>query len=110
MQLTNLLLAVVLQGNLIYSNSLGVVGVRIDSSFRINLVRPNTPAAAAGLQKGDKILLVNSEPRGEIDGEPGTPVVLKIQRGGQVFTVTIIRRDLKEMPWLTGHYSLSKKH
>jgi membrane-associated protease RseP (regulator of RpoE activity) len=59
-------------------------------------VTPNTPAARAGLRKGDQILTVGgrsatsytlSQLRGLFMGEAGTRVVLRVSSGGQERTV-----------------------
>ena len=60
-------------------------------------VLPNTPAAAAGLQAGDSIKVVNGKPLDRVgqlrdieDAGPGAQLILSgAHRGGQKFTVTV---------------------
>jgi regulator of sigma E protease len=59
-------------------------------------VTENSPAAKAGLQKGDKILAVDGKPvqrweelSPKIKKKGGHPVTLEVKRGGKVFQVTV---------------------
>ena len=67
------------------------------------------PAQVAGVQAGDKILSVDGKPTkgltvsevsNNLRGEPGTTVVLEIEREGveQPFTVSIVREDIHLEP------------
>lgn len=69
----------------------------------ISRVFPDTPAAAAGLQKGDLIVKVNGDPVAQksldqvtnaIRGPVGDPVTLTISRGGEEFDRTITRSQM----------------
>ena len=72
----------------------GIVGIQLGAGGDIRAVigvMPNTPAAAAGIQAGDYILTVDGvnvatfdreDLVNAISGEPGTQVVLALQRAG----------------------------
>ena len=75
---------------------LGLVLYYPDIPAVIGQVLPNTPAATAGLQVGDKIIQQNGEPVGDwvswtklIREYPDVPVTLKIQRQGLTLDVAI---------------------
>jgi carboxyl-terminal processing protease len=90
-------------------------GIGIDvlgesQGLRVEDVFPGSPAARAGLAKGDVIIAVGrtrlaSRPADFgsrlIKGKAGTPVTLTISRGGQKHTVTLVRADLV-VPVATG--------
>ena len=58
--------------------------------WTVTEVKPGTPADRAGLEAGDRIVSVNGRPVNTMDDmaealpEPGSPVVLGVQRGGEV--------------------------
>jgi carboxyl-terminal processing protease len=63
----------------------------------------DSPAEAAGLQSGDRILAVDGESVngstlqdevGKVRGEPGTDVTLSVQRGDRTFDLTITRAKI----------------
>jgi carboxyl-terminal processing protease len=65
---------------------------------------PGSPAAAAGLQAGDQIVMVgdkdmkgltSDQASTLIQGPNGTKVTLSIQRGGQTFSVTVTRAEIQ---------------
>ena len=65
---------------------------------------PGSPAAAAGLQAGDQIVMVgdkdmkgltSDQASTLIQGPNGSKVTLTIQRGGQTFSVTITRAEIQ---------------
>lgn len=82
------------------------VGMTLDGrtgSVLVTLVSDGSPAERAGVQVGDQILAVDGvSVAGQaldavvqrIRGPAGTPVLLRFQRGGQVFELTIRRRLL----------------
>lgn len=66
----------------------GGIGINQDFFDQVVIVHPGYPAHKAGLKSGDKIL---SPKMANIRGEPGTEVVLLVQRNGQILTFYIIR-------------------
>jgi len=70
----------------------------------IKRVYPGSPAEAAGLAKGDKILAVNDVPvtgtgalslfQANSAGDAGTKVKLTIQRGGQTQEISVIKAEM----------------
>jgi len=78
------------------------VGVNADdtdtTSFRVGRVRPNSPAAAAGWEVGDKILTVGSARVTSITNflkiigryKPGDRVNVAVQRGARIIQTTIV--------------------
>lgn len=70
---------------------------RPEGGLAIDLVHPNSPAAAAGLQKGEIILRINEQPVNDTLAlasvlntlAPGDTVTLTIQRGTEKRTVSI---------------------
>ncbi|MDP1828364.1 MAG: carboxypeptidase regulatory-like domain-containing protein [Archangium sp.] len=82
------------------------VGMTLDGrsgSVMVTLVSEGSPAERAGVQAGDQILTVDgvavagqdlNTVVGRIRGPSGSPVVLRFQRGGQSFELTIRRRLL----------------
>ncbi|MCG0239399.1 MAG: S41 family peptidase [Firmicutes bacterium] len=93
------------------------VGIRIEQVGSYIVVQApikGSPAEAAGLQPGDRVLEVDGrslvgEPTETavrlIRGEPGTPVTLRIERPseGRVFEVTLIRAEV-QIPIVEAEY------
>jgi regulator of sigma E protease len=77
----------------------GVPGITPESPVRLGEVREASPAASAGLQPGDVIVTFNGQPVGVqafrelTQSHLDQPVVLEVNRGGQVFTVTLTPRS-----------------
>jgi carboxyl-terminal processing protease len=82
----------------------GGVGMEVlpvgDSIF-VNEVIPNTPSAAAGMRRGDRLLRVAGRPVAglpsdsvvaRLRGEPGSPVTIDVERAGVAAPVTITLR------------------
>ncbi len=63
----------------------------------IGVVQPNSPAARAGLQQGDRVVSVDGKPTNDrwmnvskaIQAAKGSPVVLGVKRGSQVLDVKV---------------------
>lgn len=93
-----LTLAMTLQGQATFKDDIGVIGIRRNVlSDVITRVHPDTPAQAAGLLVGDKILWVEG---GEIDGQPGTVVTIRVKRGKEIIVFKIERQAVSELPQL----------
>jgi regulator of sigma E protease len=82
--LTNLVFAVLLLA-IVY-----MIGIPYDASRRVEKVSPNSPAATAGLHRGDVIIAVNREPTltfkevsKAIKASNGKPIVVSIVRRGK---------------------------
>ncbi len=71
----------------------GGVGIEIDEQDGVLIVIepiPNSPAARAGLQRGDRIVAIDgkslkgakSDSAGRLRGKPGTPVEITVERAG----------------------------
>ncbi len=76
----------------------GKVGLAIDERLVVVSVAPQSPAALAGVQVGDRLLAVDDiivldtrDATMKITGEPGTSVNLKVARNGGVQVVTVTR-------------------
>jgi len=68
-----------------------------DLAAKVGYVKPQSPAAQAGLQYGDRILAIDGEPvdgwstlQERIRARAGQPVTVEIGRGGQRLTVRIV--------------------
>jgi regulator of sigma E protease len=77
-----------------------IIGVPVQSST-IGKVLPGSPAAAAGLQAGDRILAVDGEPVRRMDsvlnavaGDPDRMLALAVQRGTAEVWLTVDLRSL----------------
>jgi len=121
----NLVLAVVLFF-LVY----GVVGVQVlaDDTPTVGRVLAGTPAAAAGVQAGDRIQAVDGQPISTwmdlvtvISSHPGKTMSLTVQRGSQILHleatpedrngegflgISARTRSLREPPWTAAWHSL----
>jgi carboxyl-terminal processing protease len=88
---------------------LGIQIEMVDTLVRILAPIPNTPAARAGLQKGDVIVRLDDQPVdgmtladavARMRGEPGTPIELTIRRSGQEdpISVSLVREAIRSEP------------
>jgi serine protease Do len=79
-------------------------GVNQGNGVLVGDVLPDTPAAKAGLRKGDVILQLNGEPVNSANeltlrisqSEPGSPAKLQISRDGKVQNVDVKLTELSE--------------
>jgi regulator of sigma E protease len=69
----------------------------------VRVVEPNTPAAEAGLQAGDRIVAVNGEPVKSaeqvtqlIRDHKGQPITLRVERNGRPVDITATPRRLSD--------------
>lgn len=71
---------VVLKGGV--SSGVGRIGIRINTRGIISAVRYNSPAQVAGLEVGDRVVVVNYRPfsLSRLNGSPGEQVTLEIVR------------------------------
>jgi regulator of sigma E protease len=80
----------------------------IDISSQVQSVNAGTPAAAAGLLGGDRIVAVNGERVQAADVRPaiqaanGAPLTLTVQRGGDEVALTPVRAERSPDGWLLG--------
>jgi regulator of sigma E protease len=80
---------------------LATLGLRApDPASRVGALVPDMPAAAAGLQPGDRILAVAGVPVdsfralvGELQRHPGERIQLEVERGGERLSLPITPRD-----------------
>ena len=88
---------------------LGLRVEMVEGQLRIAVTMPNTPAARAGLQKGDVILRLDDEVAEgmtlsdaitRMRGDPGTPIAMTIRRTGRddPFTVSLVREVIRTEP------------
>lgn len=82
------------------------IGINIyflDEGLLIDLIAPDSPAAEAGLQVGDYLIMVDGkdvrgadyeQAAGWMQGEEGSTVELTVLRGEQTFVVTAVRREV----------------
>lgn len=96
----NILLAIVIfWGILLYQ------GKTVRPITEIGYVAPESPAAAAGFQRGDKILSINEKPVNYWDDVEtyiyvatlGADLTVLVQRGTEVDTISILRKDLPDI-------------
>ena len=73
-------------------------------ALRVDLVIPNSGAAAAGIVVGDRVVAVDGVPTSDlgvdgavskIRGVEGTTVAITLKRGDAITTLAITRRKLK---------------
>jgi regulator of sigma E protease len=96
----NILLAIVIfWGLLLYQ------GKTVRPITDVGYVAPESPAAAAGFQRGDRILSINNKPVQYWDDVEtfiyvatlGSDLTVLVQRGERVDTISILRKDLPDV-------------
>jgi regulator of sigma E protease len=96
----NILLAIVIfWGILLYQ------GKTVRPITDVGYVAPESPAAAAGFQRGDRILSINNKPVQYWDDVEtfiyvatlGSDLTVLVQRGERVDTISILRKDLPDV-------------
>lgn len=82
------------------------VGIELNKEYIIVGITNGTPAAAAGLMVGDRIIEVDDHTlngqslklvKEYFDGEIGTEVHLKVERDQNIIATTLSREDIKEV-------------
>ncbi len=72
-------------------------------AFHVLTILPKTPAAEAGLMPGDEITAVDDISAADMSGSdlfykmrqsPGTSLKLSVRRGNEVFSKTLVLREL----------------
>src|SRR5881296_109346 len=68
-----------------------------DLAARVGYVKPQSPAAQAGLRSGDRILAIDGEPvdgwsalQEKVRAHAGQPLAMEIERGGQRLTLRVV--------------------
>lgn len=89
------------------SGTLTGIGVTLqvaDGQLRVGSVQPDSPAARAGIAVGDRVLRIDglstvgmgpTDAGGRIRGPAGTPLMLTIGRGAEVFDLALTREAVK---------------
>jgi len=84
------------------SGSIGMAAVALPDGFYLRSVYPSSPAAAAGLSQGDKIVSVDGKPTKGLtllqfsellDGAPGSTCSMDVVRGAQPVKVSFKRTE-----------------
>lgn len=89
--------ATTLVGGIQYHDVEGRIGVRVNHAGRVHKVHANSPAEAAGIQKGDVITSVDGLRKnvvGKIHGIPGTIANLTIRRNGEELAFSVPRVEV----------------
>ncbi len=83
-------LSTVLHGHV--SSNRGKIGLSWNIYTRgVIRVQPDSPAALAGIQPGDRVVAVDGDKHKDTDGEAYTLVTLTLERSGRKFDVTLER-------------------
>ncbi|MCI4446277.1 MAG: RIP metalloprotease RseP [Candidatus Aminicenantes bacterium] len=113
------LLQVPLKTDKVTKYEMGYAGFRAKILTQIMMVNPGSPAEKAGLKPGDVILAVNGEPIffynfvQKIEESAGKPLVLTVERQGQIMSITVIPRkegNVGKIGILQGAKSITRKY
>jgi regulator of sigma E protease len=113
------LLQVPLKTDKVTKYEMGYAGFRAKILTQIMMVNPGSPAEKAGLKPGDVILAVNGEPIffynfvQKIEESAGKPLVLTVERQGQIMSITVIPRkegSVGKIGILQGAKSITRKY
>jgi regulator of sigma E protease len=113
------LLQVPLKTDKVTKYEMGYAGFRAKILTQIMMVNPGSPAEKAGLKPGDVILAVNGEPIffynfvQKIEESAGKPLVLTVERQGQMMSITVIPRkegSVGKIGILQGAKSITRKY
>ncbi len=88
--------AILLTGAIISGSVRGYTGIRRAVDHEIYSVAKNSPADLAGVHKGDRVLTIDEQTKGDIDGPAGTFVRLELKRGEKILLFYIKRVPHKE--------------
>jgi S1-C subfamily serine protease len=103
MRLFHLILATLLTGSISNNCKPGMAGFIWNHHTRVVLrVYKNSPAEESGLQKYDKIVEVDGDPRGEIDQFAGDTIPITVTRKGETLHLTILLRTREEIHEKSG--------
>lgn len=101
MMTKSVLLALILTGSVSKTNiqNTGIIGVRLNAfSGGIVKVHDYSPAAIVGMQKKDVVIEVNGKKRHNVPlGQPGSVVVVKVQRKKEILEFVLVRVDVAEL-------------
>jgi regulator of sigma E protease len=85
------------------------------ASTEVAQVQKNTPAAAAGLREGDRVVAVNGRPAATFDavsrlirGSRGTPITVTVRRDGQTLTLGPRKTVRVHDRWIWGFVPTAK--
>jgi regulator of sigma E protease len=108
---TNLVFAVVLLA------AVYMLGIPSDASRRVKDVIPKSPAAASGLQAGDRIVGINRQPaydftdvRDAIHNSKGAPLVLSVVRDGQYKELAPVRPTKTQGVYTLGFHPAAVRY
>ncbi len=108
---TNLVFAVVLLA------AVYMLGIPSDASRRVADVIPSSPAAAAGLQAGDRIVGINRVPaydftdvRDQIRNSEGQPLMLSVLRNGKYKELRPVRPQKSEGVYTLGFHPAAVRY
>jgi regulator of sigma E protease len=94
-----------------------MLGIPSDASRRVKDVIPKSPAAASGLQAGDRIVGINRQPaydftdvRDAIHNSKGAPLVLSVVRDGQYKELAPVRATKTQGVYTLGFHPAAVRY